>query len=216
VLFTSHFGLYINMTLVLGLLLVWALGRGRHAVVWAGRRSLFGLGLAFVLSQVLVLVFFYSAYLPLILGQLVAFGQGGMSAVQGGRAAKTMPQLVDQLWQLGLGMHYAFVGVPLAILGGYRLWKIRPTIVRAFVASTVVVVLAQGILPFVTASDIATRWLSLAAFPVALGLALLLDMLWPRLPGRLVAWLVLAWIGGSTFWMWVQALAYRVRPPEPF
>lgn len=215
-LYTSHFGLYINMTLVLGILLVWQIAHGKRAGAWVERRALFGLGMAFVLAQIVVLVLFYSAYLPLILEKLAAFGQGGMSAVQDGRPAKTIPELIRQLGVLGLGMHYAYIGVPLAALGGYRLWSTRPTIVRALVGATVVVVLAQGIIPFATASDITTRWLSLAAFPAALGLALLLDLLWRRPVGRLLVVLVLFWIGGSTLWMWIQALAYRIRPPEPF
>lgn len=215
-LYTSHFGLYINMTLVLGILLAWGLVRGKRAGAWIDRPALLGLGMAFMLAQVLVLILFYSAYLPLILEKLSAFGQGGMSAVQGGRPAKTMPELVRQLGVLGLGRHYAYIGVPLAALGGYRLWNTRPTLARALVGATVIVVLTQGMLPFATASDITTRWLSLAAFPVALGLALLLDLLWRRPVGRLLGVLMLVWIGGSTLWMWIQALAYRIRPPEPF
>lgn len=215
-LYTSHVGLYINMSLVLGIVLAWQFLRGRRAGAWAERRALLGLAAAFVLAQVVVLVVFYSAYLPLILGKLAAFGQGGMSAVQEGRPAQTMQELLHQVGVLGLGMHYAYLGVPLAALGGYRLWQARPTFVRAVAGATVLVVLVQGILPFATASDVTTRWLSLATFPVALGLALLLDLLWRRWPGRLMAVLVIAWIGGSTLWMWIQALAYRIRPPEPF
>jgi hypothetical protein len=214
--FTSHFGLYINMSLVLGVLLVWQLYRMRKRVSWLDTRAVVGLCAAFVLAHVLVLALFYSAYLPLLVGKLVAFKEGGMSAVQGGRAAKTSSELAWQLWQQGLGAHYAYIGLPLALLGWYRLWKIPTTLVHGFVAATMVVVLGQAVIPFLTASDITTRWLSLAAFPVALGLALMLDALWRARAGRLLALLVLLAIGGSTLWMWVQALAYRVRPPEPF
>ena len=215
-LFTSHFGLYINMSLMLGVLLIWQLYRVRKRASWLDPRTVVGLCTAFALAQVLVLALFYSAYLSLLVGKLVAFTEGGMSAVQGGRAAKTSSELALRLWQQGLGAHYAYIGLPLALLGWYRLWKMPTTLVHGFVAATMVVVLGQAVLPFLTASDITTRWLSLAAFPVALGLALVLDALWGTRAGRLLALLVLLSIGGSTLWMWVQALAYRVRPPEPF
>ena len=82
---------------------------------------------------------------------------------------------------------------------------------------TLVVVVVQGAVPFVTSSTISTRWLSFAAWIVAIGLGLLLHALWSRgRVGQVLALAVVAWLGWTTLWMWVQALAYRVRPPEPF
>jgi hypothetical protein len=141
-----------------------------------------------------------------------------MGAVQGGRGATPWPALLRSLWRDGLVAHYATIGVPLGLLGGYRLWGSRAApILKQLFAATLIVALVQGAIPFVTSSTITTRWLSFAAWIVALGLGLLLDLLWRRgRGGRLVALLVLGWIGSTTLWMWVRALAYRVRPPEPF
>ena len=222
-LFASHFGFYLNISLLIGLLLCVLILRG----VASGSRSLDGrrlrratLGLAgaFVLAQFVVLALFYSAYLPLIVDKLAAFQEGGMGAVQGGRAATPWPELLRNLWRNGLGGHYALIGVPLALLGGYRLRRVCPgSLVPLLFASTLIVALIQGAIPFVTSSTITTRWLSFAAWIVALGAGLILDALWSRgRAGRLLALMVLGWIGWTTLWMWLQALAFRVRPPEPF
>ena len=141
-----------------------------------------------------------------------------MGAVQGGRPPASAAALWRNLWTYGIGSHYATIGLPLALLGCYRLLVQRCAgVLPWLVAATLVVVFVQGAIPFITSSTITTRWLSFAAWVVALGLGLFLDALWRR--GRAGKWLTLAvlgWIGWQTLWMWAQALAFRVRPPEPF
>jgi hypothetical protein len=220
-LWTTHFGFYLNVSVLLallGLLLFSSQGRGGSRFGRTLAQNSRGLVLAFGIAQALVLLLFYSAYVPLFLDKLRAFEAGGMGAVQGGRSATPWPALLRSLWRDGLVAHYATIGVPLGLLGGYRLWSSRAApILKQLFAATLIVALVQGAIPFITSSTITTRWLSFAAWIVALGLGLLLDLLWRRgRGGRLVALLVLGWIGWNTLFMWAQALAYRVRPPEPF
>jgi hypothetical protein len=74
-----------------------------------------------------------------------------------------------------------------------------------------------AVLPLLSGSTLATRWLMFSLWAVAVGAALSLDLLWRR--GRAGRLLALA-IGGYVLWltasMWLMALAWRVRPPEPF
>jgi hypothetical protein len=216
-LFTSHFGFYLNISILVALLLLanFVLARARKTEISS---STWGLLIAFGCAQVLVVGLFYSGYAALIIDKLMTFSEGGMGAVQGGREPRSAAMLLRSLWRDGLGAHYAVIGVPLALLGSYRLFTARVRGMTSWLfGATLVVVFVLAAIPFVTASDISTRWLSFAAWVVALGLGLLLDALWSR--GRLARLLAVAtigWIGWTTAWMWLQALAFRVRPPEPF
>lgn len=213
--FFGHFGLYINVSLLLAGLLpvLWWRYRGTAQV-----RNVYGLATALVIAELLALGLFYSAYLHLILEKLAQFSSGGMGAVQGGRAAIPTTALLRSLWQDGLVAHYAVIGVPLAILGGFKLWStMQGQLLTYLFSGTILVALLQASIPFLTSSTISTRWLSFCAWVIAVGVGISLDWLWRR--GRLgqgVALAVLCWIGGNTLWLWVQALGYRIRPPEPF
>jgi hypothetical protein len=56
-----------------------------------------------------------------------------------------------------------------------------------------------------------------SAWAIAVGAAVTMQLLWRA--GRAGRWLVIA-IGGYIVWitasMWLGALAWRIRPPEPF
>jgi len=222
-LFAAHFGFYLNMSLVIGALLLYLVLMSIRATLPPGRlaplrRSTAGLALAFTAAHLLVLVLFYSAYIPLFIEQAQTFRAGGMGAVQGGRVAIPRGELLRELWRAGLVAHYATIGVPLGLLGALRLLPRRyASILPALFVTTVLVALFQAAIPFVTSSTITTRWLSSSAWAVALGGGLLLDALWRR--GRAARVLVLgviAWFLWTTLLMWAHALAYRIRPPEPF
>jgi hypothetical protein len=220
-LFTSHFGFYLNISLLVVASVLLCLlgarirGRGLPHLSWQSMR---GLLIAFAVAQILALLLFYSAYATLIVDKLTAFGRGGMSAVQGRQVDRSWQVLLGNLWWNGLAAHYAVVGVPFALLGAVRLWRAHAaTLLPVLYGATLLVVVVQGSVPFLTASDITTRWLSFAAWVVALGTGLVLDLLWRRgYAGRLLALGALFWIGSATWWMWLQALAFRSRPPEPF
>ncbi|HEX6289829.1 MAG TPA: hypothetical protein VFZ66_11590 [Herpetosiphonaceae bacterium] len=215
IVFFGHFGLFINISILLaGLLpLLWWRYRATPQV-----RQVYGLAIAFVIAEALALGLFYSAYVDLIVTKLGQFQSGGMGAVQGGRSEISRRALALALWRDGFVGHYAAIGVPLALLGGYWLWRQqRGQILVWLFWGTVAVAVLQGTIPFITASTITTRWLSFCAWVIAVGAAVVLDWLWRR--GRLgqgVVVLALLWIGGSTLWLWVRALGYRIRPPEPF
>ncbi len=213
--FFGHFGLYINISLLIAGVLPLLWWRYRSTVE---ARNVYGLATAFVIAQVLALGLFYSAYLDLILEKLGQFSSGGMSEVQGGRATISAERLLLSLWRDGLVAHYAVIGVPLALLGGYLLFRHAPTgLVTTLFFGTLAVALLQAMIPFLTASTISTRWLSFCAWIIALGVGIVLDWLWRGgKAGQSAAIFVLVWIGGNTLWLWVQALGYRIRPPEPF
>jgi hypothetical protein len=213
--FFGHFGLFLNVSLLLALLLplLWWRYRSTPQV-----RSVYGLALAFAIAEALALGLFYSAYLGLILTKLAEFGQGGMGAVQGGRAEISARALLVSLWRDGIVGHYALVGVPLALLGGWWLWlRQRGSLLVWLFCGTLAVATIQALVPFITASTITTRWLSFCAWVIALGTAVVLNWLWQRGRwGRGLVLITLLWIGGNTLWLWVKALGYRIRPPEPF
>lgn len=213
--FWGHFGLYLNVTFLLGVVLPVLWWRLRAT---PERGSLIGLATAFIIAQALVLSLGYSAYWPLVAEKLGQFGQGGMVAVQGGRGTMDWQAMARIVWDDGLREHYAVIGVPLALLGGLRLWQRQRSAPLTWLFwGTVSVAVFQGTVPFLTASTISTRWLSFCAWVVAVGSGVVLSRLWQqRGVGKMLAVLVVLWIGGNTLWLWIQALGYRIWLFEPF
>lgn len=213
--FFGHFGLFINISLMFAVLLPLLWWRYRRS---EQRGSVLGLCWAFVLAEVLALALFYSAYSDLIVAKLGEFMAGGMGAVQGGRAATSRAELLRDLVVDGFGRHYAYVGVPLAVLGGYWLWRERRGEPITYLFwGTLGIAALQATIPFLTASTITTRWLSFIAWTVAVGAAVVFDRLWRRgLAGRALSTLTIAGIGAATLWIWLGALWFRIRPIEPF
>ena len=82
---------------------------------------------------------------------------------------------------------------------------------------TLIIALLFGSLPFITGSTLSTRWLMFSAWVIALGAAVTAQLLWRS--GRAGRWLLYA-MGGYMLWItisqWIGALAWRIRPPEPF
>ena len=85
------------------------------------------------------------------------------------------------------------------------------------VAGTFVIALGFAALPFLSGSTLSTRWLMFSAWAIAVGAALSAQLLWRT--GRAGRLLVVV-MGGYVVWVtavvWLGALAWRVRPPEPF
>ena len=74
-----------------------------------------------------------------------------------------------------------------------------------------------AVLPFLSGSTLSTRWLMFSAWVIAVGASGAATMVWRS--GRAGRWIVLA-MGSYLVWvsaaMWVGAVAWRIRPPEPF
>ncbi|GAC1541451.1 MAG: glycosyltransferase family 39 protein [Herpetosiphon sp.] len=213
--FFGHLGLYINLSLLLGACILFQLLLPGDPADRSRARALL---VFLVVTQVAVLLLVYSSYAGLIVSKVTAFLHGGMGAVQENRPPVAAGRLLYELWVFGVGAHYAWVGLPLGIAGVFLLIRNRPRhLFAALCRSAVVVAILQALIPFLTHSTITTRWLSFIAWLVALGCAIVIDLLWRR--GRLgaaLSTLLFVWIAGHTALIWLHAMWYRIRPPEPF
>jgi hypothetical protein len=234
--YLGHFGFWMNVTLLGGIVLVvllWAATRGRLS--WAVFRTvLFCFGGAELLAGLL----FFSGYTGQFVDQLRTAATGGLTGLAG-RASVDRGVLWRTLWDAGISAHLGFIPLPLA-LGGMLLLRRPPTTdhrpptgqdinytrhtthdgrqaVFVLMAGTFAIGALFAVLPFLSGSTLATRWLMFSLWAVAVGAALSLDLLWRS--GRAGRLLALA-VGGYVLWLtaslWLMALAWRVRPPEPF
>ncbi|MEN9938527.1 MAG: hypothetical protein RLZZ387_5106 [Chloroflexota bacterium] len=218
--YLGHFGFWMNMSLLGGIglaALLWAAWRG--LAPWGAFRLLLA---AFVAAQAVALLLFYSGYTGLLLAQAQATASGGLTGLAG-RAPVSRATLWTILWDYGLRTHFGFFPIPLALCGALLLALRgeagggRRGIVLALMAGTFAIAGFFAVLPFLSGSTLSSRWLMFSAWVVAVGAALAHEWLWRRgWAGRLV---VLA-ASGYTLWitasMWLTALAWRMRPPEPF
>jgi hypothetical protein len=225
--YLGHFGFWMNTTLlgVMGLAaLLWAAWRGR--VAWAAFRPLLA---AFALAQALAALLFYSGYAGMLLAQAQAAAAGGLTGLAG-RDPVSRERLWAILWDQGLRAHFGFFPLPLALCGGLILWATaaargrpglrtlgRRGVVLALMAGTFAIALFFAALPFLSGSTLSSRWLMFSAWAVAVGAAYGAERLWRAgIAGKVAV----ATAGGYVLWatasMWLMALAWRVRPPEPF
>jgi len=216
--YLGHFGFWMNMSLLGGFglaVLLWAAWRGR--VAWDAVQLAL---LAFAVAQANAVLLFYSGYAGLLWNQAQAAAAGGLTGLAG-RAPVGRDVLWTILWDYGLRTHYGFVALPLALCGGWLLAQpavpARRRAALVLMSGTLLIALFFGALPFVSGSTLSSRWLMFSAWAVALGAALGAAWLWRR--GAAARLLVLA-AGSYVFWiaavMWLTAMLWRVRPPEPF
>ena len=212
--YLGHFGFWINMSLLgaigLAALLV-AAWRGRAN--WALFRTLL---IAFVAAEAFAALFFYSGYAELFLAQIRAMASGGLTGLAG-RAPVDRAILWRTLWDSGFRVHFGFFPLPLALCGLVLFWRRRIAVLWTLMAGTFVIALLFAALPFVSGSTLSTRWLMFSAWAIAVCAAASAELLWRS--GRAGRIIVVA-AGGYVVWvtasMWLAALAWRVRPPEPF
>jgi hypothetical protein len=225
--YLGHFGFWINMSLLA------AFGLTLLVLNWlrtgAGRPALLVLISSLMAAQLIAVLLFYSAYTDLLLGQIQRAAAGGLTGVAG-RA----PVPAEILWRTlrdGLYAHIGLLPIPLALCGAaLALARPRPArtsrrvhlrkrshVTLALMLITFGLGASFAVLPFVTGSTLSTRWLMFAMWALCVGAAASAEQLWRRgRAGRMLAALVIAyplWISAA---MWVAALAWRVRPPEPF
>jgi hypothetical protein len=208
--YLGHFGFWINMSILsaIGLLVLMAI-RWRQQ----DRHDLFLLVAASVVAQALTVLLFYSGYTQLFVEQAQRTASGGLNELAGRGAVD--PQILWAGLIAGLYAHIGLFPIPLALVG-LLCWRGQP-IVRLLLAGTFLIGVGFAVLPFLTGSTLSTRWMMFAIWGLACGSAAAAEWLWRR--GR-AGRLVVVVVGGYVLWlsllMWVGALAWRIRPPEPF
>jgi hypothetical protein len=240
--YLGHFGFWINMSLLgtigLAALLVAAL-RGRAP--WAAFRLALA---AFATAELLAALLFYSDFAGLFLAQIQTMAAGGLTGLAG-REAVDRVVLWRTLWDAGFGVHFGFFPLPLALIGLLLLARPpttnhRPPTKRArntqhatrntqhairntqyativLMVGTFVIGGFFAVLPFVSGSTLSTRWLMFSAWAIAVGAAPSARLLWRYgRAGRLLTLVMGSYVVWITASMWLMALAWRVRPPEPF
>lgn len=226
ILYLGHFGFWMNMSLVaaMGLLVL-----GWQAVRQHGRRQHFLVIFASVLfAQLITVLLFYSAYTGLFLAQLGSTASGGFTGLAG-RAA--VPATI--LWAGLIEGLYAHLGMlpillsPLALLLPMRSASAQtasqaadlpaPQLTRMLMLTSFVLGAVFAALPFVTGSTLSTRWLMFCLWAICVAFAALSERLWLHgRGGRLLVLAISAFVLWNSAIIWLGALAWRVRPPEPF
>ncbi len=235
IVYLGHFGFWINTTLLGGIglaALLIATMRARR-----GWGSLWGVLAVFVAGELFAALMYYSAYTGLFITQAQATASGGLTGLAN-RGPTDRALLWQNLWDAGFRIHFGFFAVPLALCGLVLLWgrtesreprtknqdgrlrlvlNARLSALLVLMLGTLVIALLFGALPFITGSTLSTRWLMFSAWLIAVGAAVTMQLLWRS--GRAGRWLLFA-IGGYMLWItasqWLGALAWRIRPPEPF
>ncbi len=175
---------------------------------------------SFILAEIVVVLLFYSGYTGLFIQQALATAQGGLTGLAGRKPASSAA-LWNTLWNFGFQTHFGLFPIPLALAGLALLWqrrKVGRTAMLLFlIAGTFLLALGFAILPFVSGSTLTTRWLMFSAWAIAVAAAWSAELLWRS--GRASRWLVVT-AGSYMIWImvsqWIGALAWRIRPPEPF
>jgi hypothetical protein len=213
--FLAHIGQFMNLSLV-GLLLVPLLWwRADSDEARAGVRWIAGAGLA---AGLFVALFYYTAFFDLIIEQVTGVATEGLNELT---EREPIPRAVSlrALWEGGLITHFGFFPVLLAIPGALMLAapRLRGSIVPPLVWLSFAVSISQGILPFITLNSITTRWLMFSAWAIAVAGAWGLWLLWRRgRVARVVALAMAAYVCWITVEVWINAMALRLPPIEPF
>jgi len=233
--YLGHFGFWINTTLLGGMGLAALLGATMRARRNWGR--FWGLLAVFIAAELFAALIYYSAYTSLFIAQAQATAAGGLNGLAN-RGPTDRALLWQNLWDAGFRIHFGFFAVPLALCGLVLLWQwtnderrttnddlheqaaslvTRHSSLVTLMLGTLVIALLFGALPFITGSTLSTRWLMFSAWVIAVGAAVTAQLLWRS--GRAGRWLLFA-MGGYMLWItasqWLGALAWRIRPPEPF
>jgi Na+/citrate or Na+/malate symporter len=125
------------------------------------------------------------------------------------------------LWHDGLIVHFGFFPLPLAVVGmlllARRAREAASWLLPVLMALTFLIMAGFAVLPFISGSTLATRWLMFGAWAVAIAAACCGQLLWRAgRAGRVVVLACAGFIAFVTLAQWLAALAWRVRPPEPF
>lgn len=212
--FLGHIGTFINAGLlgILAVIVLWL--RGQHP---QERRATLALLAAGAAAGVFVLLFYYSAFASLIVTQVSGVANQGLLEVTGKKPVLAATHL-QVLWQGGLITHYGFFPVVLAIPGALLLSRrLRRSTLPVLLWGTFAVSLGQALLPFLTQSAIMTRWLTFAAWAIAVAGGAGLLLWWRRGPAARIAALAMAgYVCWITIMIFIEAMTQRLPPIEPF
>jgi hypothetical protein len=212
--FLAHIGLFINVVLLGILAASWLWLRARAP---RERRAAGYLLLAGVVATAFAALFFYSAFAGLIAEQVGGVAAGGLNSTTG-RNPIPRATTLWVTWQGGLIIHFGFFPVLLLIPGAILLQaRLRHTALPPLLWATLLVSFSQAVLPLITLSSITTRWLMFSAWAIAVAGAAGLAQLWRRGRGaRIVSAAMALYVAWLTIALWVEALALRKPPIEPF
>jgi len=209
--YLGHFGFWVNTSILGGFgLAVLAITALRSGMGWGRVRLLIG---AFVCAQLLALLFFYTGYSDLLREQIGRAATGGLTQLAG--RAPVSNAILWQTLRDGLYAHIGLLPIPMAIIGLLLGRGQHPT--RTLMIGTFLIGLAFAVLPFLSGSTLATRWLMFSIWAIAIGSAACAERLWRAgWAGRIFTIVIGSYVMWISAAMWVSALAWRVRPPEPF
>lgn len=223
--FLGHFGFLINTALLMGGLMAALWVASWRGAGWA-RAARWPLTVALVGAGLFAAVTFYSAYIPMFLGQLETAREGGLTAVAG-RGPVSRAVMWETLWRAGLLTHFGLFPLPLALWG---VWLIRGEGQEAageagaerravlwLMLGSLAVAVVFAALPFVSGVTNSPRWMLFIAWAVAIGAAVAVERIWRAgWAGRAAALAMGAVVLANTAWIWLAPMLWRVRPPEPF
>jgi hypothetical protein len=212
--FLGHIGTFINAGLlgVLAIAVLWLRANNQQE-----RRSTLALLAAGTAAGAFVLVFYYSAFAGLIVEQISGVANRGLLDVSGKKPVLAATYL-QVLWQGGLITHYGFFPVLLAIPGALTLTRrLRRSALPILLWGTIAVSCGQALLPFITQSAITTRWLTFAAWAIAVAGGAGLLLWWRRgRAARIVALAMAGYVCWITAIIFIEAMTQRLPPIEPF
>jgi hypothetical protein len=221
--FLGHFGFLINTVLMLGIVVAAVWAASWRGAAWA-RRLRWPLALALTGAGLGAVLFFYSAYIPLFLGQLETAREGGLTAVAG-RGPVSRAVMWERLWRDGLVIHFGLFPLVLLPWGLWQIWRegrgeqgLGPRrAVAWFMLASLAVALLFAVFPFIAGVTNSPRWMLFIAWAVAVGAAVAAEQLWRRgWWGRLAVVAMGALVIANTAWIWLGPMLWRIRPPEPF
>lgn len=231
--FLGHIGTFINAGLLGLIIVIWLFIRGRESggrdqategaaqsfmpLYQQNQRSTVALALVGIVATLFALICFYTLFAGLIIEQISGVASSGLVAVSGKKPLAADVYL-RSLWYDGLITHYGFFPVLLAIPGALALRRRLPhSMLPRLVWATFGVSLALGLLPLFTQSAIMTRWLTFAAWAVAVAGAMGLTLFWRRgRAARVASAAMAAYVLWITALVWIEALTQRLPPVEPF
>lgn len=213
--FLGHIGQFIN-TVLLGLIVVPVLWwRYTSPLERRGTLQILGAG---VVAGLFAGLFYYSRFTGLFLDQLQGMADGGLNEITG---REPIPREVTlaALWQHGLLDHFGFFPVLLALIGALILFdtRLRQSILTPLIWFTFLVAASQAVLPLITLSSITTRWLLFATWAICVSATIGFSWLWRRgRSARVVSMVMAGYVGWITLGVWINAMAFRTAPVEPF